>query len=223
MTQMPPNEMEKANSDEPEAVPPTHESLDTSTQKPHPAVAPPPATNGESYFENKATSNIVFYFSPDATKPYETQLWCGQINIKCDNVPQLMLEGLHWTTDNVLWEEGYVADLFETSAVYIHPDTLEDLFKAGRTMGRHYFLQDMQQEPPRWIAHLQIHAEFYETLAGFKLGELSIENVRSVFAWGGRRECIYSWTKEEPWDAYNAIYDDMPMDGWWPWPKRENV
>ncbi|KAI2780570.1 hypothetical protein F4815DRAFT_469530 [Daldinia loculata] len=220
MVLMPPDKMEKMNSDEPEAAsPPPYESLNTSAQKPH-RVVPPPATNGKSYFEKEAKSNIALCFSPDPTKPYGTQLWCAQINIKCDNVPQLMLEGLHWTTDNVLWEDGYVAKI---SAAYMHIDTFEDLCKTGRTNTRHYFLRDMQQEPPRWIAHLQVHAETYKTLAGIKLGEFSIQNVLSAYAWGSRGQYIYSWVKKKPREAYNAIYDDMPMDGWWPWPKRENI
>ncbi|KAI1655186.1 hypothetical protein F4813DRAFT_368013 [Daldinia decipiens] len=218
MVLMPPNKMEKMSSDEPEAAPPAYESLNTSDQQPHRVV--PPATNGKRYFEKETKSHIAFCFSPDPTKPYPTQLWSAQMIIKCDNVPQLMLEGLRWTTDSVLWEDGYVAEI---SAAYMHIKTFEDLCEAGLTWTRHYFLQDIQQEPPRWIAHLQVHAETCKTLAGIKLGELSIQNVVSAYAWGSRREYIYSWIKKKPWEAYNAIYDDMPMDGWWPWPKRENI
>ncbi|KAK5636717.1 hypothetical protein RRF57_012429 [Xylaria bambusicola] len=27
---------------------------------------------------------------------------------------------------------------------------------------------------------------------------------------------------ELPMEAYNMIYDKLPMEGWWPWPRKEN-
>jgi hypothetical protein len=32
---------------------------------------------------------------------------------------------------------------------------------------------------------------------------------------------VYFWSKWRPEWNYNALYDDMPMEGWWPWPKKE--
>ncbi|KAI0110257.1 hypothetical protein F4814DRAFT_451235 [Daldinia grandis] len=207
------------DSNEPEATPPAYEGRHMNAQQPHQGV-PPPATNGRSYFENGAEANITLHLCPDVAEHYSTQAWCAQLDMKCDNVPQLMLGGLYWTIDNVLWEDGYVADI---SAAHVDITTFEELYRAGRAYTRHYFLRDMEQEHPKWIAHLQVHAEAFRTLGGINLGELSMQNVWSAYAWGSRGELIYGWSKKKPWNAFNAIYDDMPMGGWWPWPKGEDV
>lgn len=32
---------------------------------------------------------------------------------------------------------------------------------------------------------------------------------------------VYLWSRWLKDRNYNAIYDDMPMEGWWPGPKKE--
>ena len=30
---------------------------------------------------------------------------------------------------------------------------------------------------------------------------------------------IYNYRKDKPEESFNAIYDNMPLEGWWPWPR----
>ncbi|KAI2470840.1 hypothetical protein F4781DRAFT_159584 [Annulohypoxylon bovei var. microspora] len=60
----------------------------------------------------------------------------------------------------------------------------------GYDRTRHYFLRDLQQEPPRWVAHFQVHAAKNKVLADFRLESLSVENVRYASALGNPGERV---------------------------------
>ena len=70
---------------------------------------PPPATSGKLYFESQAEETIELGLCPEP--PYYLnenignngpgpQTWFARLKFKCDNVPQLMREGLLWTMFN---------------------------------------------------------------------------------------------------------------------------
>lgn len=37
---------------------------------------------------------------------------------------------------------------------------------------------------------------------------------------GDKSEVVYMYDVFRPKENINAIYDDMPLGVWWPWPKR---
>lgn len=60
-----------------------------------------------------------------------------------------------------------------------------------------------------------------DVLRYIKPSNLSIQMVYDAWAWSINDKIIYEYTSWKPEDNFNAIYDDMPMEGWWPWPKKE--
>ncbi|KAI0886379.1 uncharacterized protein GGS22DRAFT_199651 [Annulohypoxylon maeteangense] len=190
---------------------------------------PPPATNGKFYFESQAEETIELGLCPEP--PYHPngdtgpgpQTWFARLKFKCDNVPQLMREGLHWSLDNVQWEDGYM-DLKDRLP---EPQSILDKIINRYCLGydlthtRHYFLRDLQV-PSRWIAHLQVHAGDIKDLSDIRLENISIDNICYTYAFSvGENKNIYGY---ETWDlesSFNAVYDDTPLEGWWPWPKKD--
>ncbi|KAI1462386.1 hypothetical protein F4805DRAFT_132089 [Annulohypoxylon moriforme] len=178
---------------------------------------PQPATQGRFYFENPTKLNITLAIGDRGRSPPQ---WFGELQFKCNNVPQLMREGLYWTMDNVSREDGFFSPISPEFEVDFW--MIDHLVRVGYVWTRHYFLRDLEQEPPRWIAHFQIHAAKNKTLADFRLDDLSVEDVKHAIARGNPGDrTIYRYSRREPVEAFNAIYDDMPMEGWWPWPRKE--
>ncbi|CAJ2509181.1 Uu.00g142070.m01.CDS01 [Anthostomella pinea] len=83
---------------------------------------------------------------------------------------------------------------------------------------RHWFLKDAQE---KWIAHFQACASNDAILSSIWLDSLSLENVAAASARGPTGMDIYNFQVSDRRNAFNAIYDDMCLEGWWPWPKKE--
>ncbi|RYP68498.1 hypothetical protein DL771_006650 [Monosporascus sp. 5C6A] len=170
-----------------------------------------PATGGKFYHDDKRIPTIELWFSPDPTGlDLNEHPWCGHtMQVKCDDVPRLMREGFHWTAANTVQEDGSIE--YERGKAIIR--TIRTKF----TMSRHLFLTDLQQ-PARWIAHLQFYATTPEVLSNFRLSHLSKRMIMLMTAWNVNSHMIYNFQAWKPQKAYNAIYDDIPLEGWWPWP-----
>ncbi len=123
----------------------------------------------------------------------------------------LMREGFHWGAPTVIKDGGYLGI------------NKEGPRQAGvrRIEGtRWYFLKDLHQ-PPRWIASLAVRAVDVRILYNFDLCQLSRELIRSVWASNQFQQAIYGYESYRPTVRFNMIYDKMPMEGWWPWPRKE--
>ena len=84
-----------------------------------------------------------------------------------------------------------------------------------------YHLRDLATEP-QWEAKLLVFTKDIQHLGGFSLNFLSTTNIEAAKAWNWEDDVVYSFTREHPGSpgqGVNAIYDQMPLDGWWPWPK----
>ncbi|KAI1735164.1 hypothetical protein F4680DRAFT_436153 [Xylaria scruposa] len=197
-----------------ETSPPSYEE-----SKPMPGTypllqQPGPVTSGNPYQESKERCSLSFGFCPDPSDPTPNQDWIALLMVKCRDVPCLMREGFHWDGANVIREEGYIDRDF----------TYARLRKDGKRWvgARHYFLKDLQQ-PSRWVATIKVFALNPGTLNQFDLNQLSRE--RSM-QWAkasnnqSSEHYIYGWDYCSPTMWFNAIYDDMPMEGWWPWPRK---
>ncbi|GAP91529.1 hypothetical protein SAMD00023353_3101400 [Rosellinia necatrix] len=185
---------------------------------------PGPATGGRFYKADKQRPSILFGFCQDSSKFYATkrQQWVAIMEVKCFDVPRLMREGFYWDASNVIKEEGY-----------IEYGKAEPNADAGAcALKRWYFLADTNQ-PRRWIASIAVTSLDIEILSNFDLGQLSRDNVRVAVAWNQNGEVIYGYqahtppdqlssTTEAPMRCFNMIYDTMPMEGLWPWPRKEN-
>ncbi|TRX96170.1 hypothetical protein FHL15_002894 [Xylaria flabelliformis] len=199
-----------------EASPPSYEDI---CPRPMPGTyllpaQPGLAISGKSYRENEQRLSMSFGFCPDPSNVSLNQDWVAILMVKCHNVPRLMREGFHWDAANVIREEAYVDQDFTFAR-----------FRQDRKCWagtRHYFLKDLQQ-PPRWIATIEVFALNQTTLFQFKLNKLSRETTKWATANNQSGHQIYHWHRGFPDSWFNVVYDDMPMEGWWPWPKRNQA
>jgi hypothetical protein len=58
-----------------------------------------------------------------------------------------------------------------------------------------------------------------KTISEFRLEKIVIENISWARGWSWADRLVYAYDAFTDVN-YNAIYDDMPLDGWWPWPKK---
>ncbi|KAI1458497.1 hypothetical protein F4805DRAFT_141169 [Annulohypoxylon moriforme] len=189
--------------DDSQNPPPTYdEAVDNTTQ-----VAPGPAGNGRLFYDTPGRVSIVFVIKPNPRKDNYHQPWIAQMDVKCGDVPLLMREGFYWTTANVIKEEGFIKH------------TKPALARYGK-ITRIWILRDLQQ-PPRWTAYLSVYAWSHEVLSGIRLDSWTKDMVQSCQARGLSQHFIYSFDKSKPRCHFNSIYDDMPLKGWWPWPKKD--
>ncbi|KAI1748553.1 hypothetical protein F4782DRAFT_550539 [Xylaria castorea] len=191
-----------------DAAPPSYKSI---SSLPYRAQRHPgPATSGTFYHRDVQHCTMSMAFCPDPSQVPTNQDWAAVLMVKCCDIPRLMREGFHWDSSNIIKEEGYVDTDF--SNAYRRSD--------GIWSGtRHYFLRDLQQ-PPLWIATIELFAPKTETLYRFDLNILSRENMRCTNAKSQSGHAIYCWAYGLPELSFNAIYGEMPMEGWWPWPRN---
>ncbi|KAI1192709.1 hypothetical protein F5X97DRAFT_337349 [Nemania serpens] len=176
-----------------------------------------PATNGACSREDTQLQAIKFLFCPDPSICWTSQDWGAILFVKCSDVPRLMREGLYWDAENIITEDGYVQrNLDRGNGIYPHPHDEKPWDGV-----RYYFLRDLQQ-PPRWTASIEVYSSSYETLHHFDFSQLSREKIRSGEALNQSRELIYEYYHGQPQQCYNAIYDNMPMEGQWPWPRKDD-
>ncbi|KAJ8132228.1 hypothetical protein O1611_g1391 [Lasiodiplodia mahajangana] len=206
---------------------------DTDSQTPDPISAneaihntvsdPRQATGANFYTEDRRRRSVRFKFCSDPSKLYalRCQKWIAFLDVKCDDVPRLMREGFFWDASNAIQKEGFL--------------TVENKSHANDWSGastRWYFLTDTRQDR-LWVASLTVRATDLNVLYNFKLSQLSRELVRSVWASNQDGREIYGYqaytspdlvnkTPESPMMGFNVIYDGMPMEGFWPWPRKEN-
>ncbi|KAI1145182.1 hypothetical protein F4825DRAFT_467551 [Nemania diffusa] len=206
------------NREAPAPPPPAYEAINS-----HPPE-PGPATGGRFYNEDKQNPSIHFKFCPDPSKIFSLRAgdWAASLQVKCSDVPRLMREGFHWNASNVIKEDGYIENRRDGHK--------SDAWESAPT--RWYFLADTCQ-PRRWTASLMVKASDVNILYNFDVSQLSREVVRYVQAVNQEKQEIYSYqaytaadkstnTAEAPMIGFNMIYDKMPMEGFWPWPRKEN-
>lgn len=192
---------------------------------------------------NDVEESIFFVFSPvpvdieDKAKLQHVS-WIAKMTIKTRDLPRLMREGLHWTAANVLHELPLVST--EPGYVPIH-------FKEGCAGIRTWFLSDIGKDC-KWAAAIQLYVNAREAgvLSQFEVADLRPDMIIDVIALAevqsrpgdptnrdladsnskseevkdSSSKCVYYFCSSHPSFNFNKIYDDMPLEGWWPWPKK---
>ncbi|KAK5991405.1 hypothetical protein PT974_09686 [Cladobotryum mycophilum] len=146
--------------------------------------------------------------------------WCGRMEIRTKNVARLLKQGLHWTLANIQRRKGhYILDpLVNKGIPRLRP------WKYGRS----WSLVELDDEgkkkkkDPLWVAEFIIMADEISLLSEFNLDTLCTKNIQSAYAFNRRQNLVYLFDRGRPSDNFNAIYDNMPLEGWWPWPKKES-
>ena len=143
------------------------------------------------------------------SEPTTSLPWAAGLTVKCRDVPRLMREGLFWAAENVLPEEGHMSSST--------PLEWSDL---GFRHARMWSLADKSNgATPLWVARLEVFSRSVPTLSGFQLQNLSRENVHRAHARNAEKQLVYGFEFNRPGYCYNCIYNDMPLQGWWPWPR----
>ncbi len=161
---------------------------------------------------HKGVFNLWMALAPkEGRKFIKAGDWKAILYIQAMDIPRLMREGFYWTRDNI-WEEK----------CFVTPNNINPgQAKLGYNITRRYFLSDLSNEP-QWKGWLVVFGKStkFERLARFRLEELSSDLVWAAFAATAPDQLVYAYVVGNTTTSFNTIYDDMPLDGWWPWPKR---
>lgn len=139
--------------------------------------------------------------------------WEVRLRVKTRDLARLMREGFQWTTENVC-----------PDMTYIEPDLQEEaLTRVGWSCSRNYYLSDLGNNP-YWAAKLIVCARNLDVLSRFKVSDLRQHMISQAFARNGEDGPFsYRYRPYNPHLNFNAIYGDFPLEGWWPWPKRQST
>ena len=136
--------------------------------------------------------------------------WKARIMITTTDLPRLMRQGFHWSEANVRREWGCIRD----------NDINSYLEERGWVKMRHYALAHQGQDL-QWSGSLTVFARTIAVLSSFRTSDLSPDLAYCTWATNPAGRLCYRYSVWDPQDNFNAIYDDMPMEGWWPWPRAE--
>ncbi|KAF9872230.1 aldehyde dehydrogenase (NAD+) [Colletotrichum karsti] len=154
-----------------------------------------------------STTPIPILSGKEATETRACLKWEARLEVKAKDMPRLMREGFHWTTANCHRESTYVNNEIEAGPR-----------EEGWKCARYYFLSDLGKDP-YWTAMLVVLARDIQTLAQFRIDTLRPDMVYTVIGSNAKSQWIYRFDTLDPSQNFNAIYDDMPLEGWWPWLK----
>ncbi|KAM4067280.1 hypothetical protein HRG_001258 [Hirsutella rhossiliensis] len=157
--------------------------------------------------------DLSIMFLPDPMDPWlNNAAWEADVDVVAKDVPRLMREGFHWNEANIQREKGHMV--------------LRGLPPIPRSRGwsyaRVFYLTDKPRDggDAQWTATLTVFARKLSVLSNFKPRQISLGNVHSAWAWNRDKKLTYSYYAIRPGDSFNTIYDDRPLEGWWPWPKK---
>jgi hypothetical protein len=178
---------------------------------PQKSVRPQPTLNSfDRYSEWTGCLNLRMV--PDPGMPdYGKAPWAAWFNVHCQDVPRLMRDGFFWSVDNVLPEEGNM------------PSAWTAWEAKGFRHTRRWILSDKPNNhggTPRWVGRLYVISPSMELLARFRVQNLSPNQICSANAWDSDSDLVYNYNCRVSGQNFNCIYDDEPLEGWWPWPKK---
>lgn len=186
--------------------------------------SPPPPYDKPDYYcrtppKWKASTILLSRDKGDFQNLLQGFKWRAGLYIQTDDLPGLMTQGFVWSETNVIAEEGIVL-----KGADFHYQT-HSLHRASRlTCCRIYRLSSQRGTYVQWTGSLTVAFQTEEELYRFTVSSLSKEQVYFMTAkrttGPSSAQEVYRWAANSPEKAFNALYDDMPMEGWWPWPKK---
>ncbi|KAK3901583.1 hypothetical protein C8A05DRAFT_16261 [Staphylotrichum tortipilum] len=157
---------------------------------------------------------VTLWLTPDHHSKSPTP-WSADLDVACRDLARLMREGFFWSAANIVPEEGYVLH-------DLGPDVSPEWFKVARV----WRLVDRQQRTgetaPLWTGRLMVDFRDLDRLKTFRIQDLSVNDVSRAWAWNADNRVVYDFSHAKPGHYVNCIYDDMPLRGWWPYPKLED-
>jgi hypothetical protein len=175
----------------------------TLTRTAPPCGPPPPYEDGCPVWQ------VRVIFGSDADKlrskvPLDLNVeWTAQLYVTTWDLPGLMRDGLHLTPENVQEQDNH--------------------FKWGSLLegGKIVYPRSYTVIDSRWSGHLHVCAWTATPLVNFRIHHLSAAKVLTASVGDDKEKLMYCYDLDRPEHSFNCVYDDMPLDGLWPWPKRE--
>lgn len=167
-------------------------------------------------------SNICIVFTQHADP--QLKGWQAVVQMKANDVPKVMREGLYWTEVNLDKEAGYIAKFSDSQRAACQPSTTPHL-PSCMSCQRVYFFQDLGEEP-HWAAKMIVFCHDLDELSQFRFRDLRVDQTIFCAARDADGKVVYMFSRgPEPHSVscVNTLYDDMPLDGWWPWPRRSEA
>ncbi|KAK3938039.1 hypothetical protein QBC46DRAFT_391204 [Diplogelasinospora grovesii] len=112
------------------------------------------ANNGSNHDDSRSMVDVRLI--PDHDSPKDPQEWLAIIQFHCRDLPQLMREGLFWTTSNVLPEFGFYEMLGGKG----------DAFAFKREWKLKEFVDKLEAQC-RWFGSVVVYAHAVQTLSTF--------------------------------------------------------
>lgn len=140
---------------------------------------------------------------------FDNQGWEARVSVNVTSLPSLMKSGFHVTERNVRRRRSH----------FVLDPQDEDPFEDPPCHIRSYSLKSTGG--PGWKAKVIVMASTVHELSQFQMPlGLSAENIGAAVGFDRSGKRVYNFSVVNSDENFNAIYDDMPLDGWWPWPQR---
>ncbi|CAI6079494.1 unnamed protein product [Clonostachys chloroleuca] len=166
-------------------------------------------------FDNRFNGGTLYMTMRPATGLEMLATWQAEMEFYVKDMESLMLNELHWSEANVEKAGG---------CIMVPSDNLPNLPRSlGWLFGRRYLLKDLGDDP-KWRATLWIYGRTCAELLQLKLDDLSVELVRRAKAIAPGMGEVYKFDLARE-DGYNTneLYGRRPLEGWWPWPKENQL
>ena len=143
--------------------------------------------------------------------PYKDDAgWAARLTVHTDDITTLMKSGFRLSENTVKKSKGHIVVDREVQPQF-KPRHIRKYAFEGRATGI------------KWKASLSVYAHKVGELSRFRAESLSADNVGAAVATDKQGNTVYHFSVVSPDDSFNAMYDDMPMEGLWPWPRVQVV
>ncbi|KAH7125848.1 hypothetical protein EDB81DRAFT_764944 [Dactylonectria macrodidyma] len=167
-------------------------------------VLPPPP-----YASSTQEWRLIFHCCSEPENPpassqtmFDNRDWFGILSLRTRDLPGLMKQGLYLSQDHVQQRNNY---LKRTP----RPGDNKLLYS------RIYPLIDST-----WTGQLRVAGWNVKPLSEFRIAHLLVDHVVEAMAFDQNENVVYYWNTFAPETNFNMIYDDMALDGLWPWPRE---
>ncbi|CAH0048901.1 unnamed protein product [Clonostachys solani] len=146
---------------------------------------------------------------------YQAQKWTACLTLETCDLSHLMKEGFYWDKSSIEPESGFF--------LLDQKDLPADESRGGWKCARVYQCSKMREGIIQWKGQLRILAQELKTLAEFNLDILTVDAIHIMRVRDSENRDVYWYCRLRPEQNCNAYYDHMPMEGYWPWPKKDEI
>jgi hypothetical protein len=143
----------------------------------------------------------------------EEPTWEATLNISTSNIPRLMLNGLHFSTQNFIKGSDRLNLHGETPLAFNYSEP------SRRRQVRIYHLRSDHNDV-EWHGCLRVYTKTRQAALAFDPNWITMDTTVKVTATDSSGDGIY-YADKRSGTIHNSIFNGMPLDGWWPGPNRD--